>query len=233
MPTYSSAIADNIPEPQRPEPQRPRAKRPKEFWEIEPSDPQAKAWQDNPEDPTGPQLGNPATNASATAEQMRRSSVESATNSPEVVITNQNPQKEYIFLAEQNGFSKYTEFVDSVTSKASQDPSAFIARIAELQAQGCPMHRLLTASIGMSAEAGEFLEIAKKIAFQGKPYTEDNIEHLKIELGDIMWYVAQACISLDVSLDEILDRNISKLGARYPEGTFDAYYSENRKKGDL
>ena len=217
MPTYSNAIADNIPEPQRPQQAPAPRRRPKEFWEVEPGDPETEGWKDNPEDPKGPQIGNPA---NITASQMQKSSQESA-----VVITEkQTPQAD--------SFSKYTEFVDSVTSKASQDPSAFIARIAELQAQGCPMHRLMTAAVGMSAESGEFLEIAKKIAFQGKPYNEDNIEHLKIELGDIMWYVAQACMALDVSLDEILDRNITKLGARYPDGTFDAYYSENRKAGD-
>ena len=56
---------------------------------------------------------------------------------------------------------------------------------------------------------------------------------LKIELGDVMWYVAQACMALDISLEEVMDRNIDKLSKRYPAGTFDAYYSENRRAGDL
>jgi NTP pyrophosphatase (non-canonical NTP hydrolase) len=85
----------------------------------------------------------------------------------------------------------------------------------------------------MSAEGGEFLEIVKKIIFQGKPYNEDNVRHLKIELGDILWYVAQACMALDISLDEITDMNIEKLSKRFPEGHFSEYYSENRKEGDL
>ena len=95
------------------------------------------------------------------------------------------------------------------------------------------MHRLLTAAVGMSAEGGEFLEIVKKIIFQGKPYNEDNVRHLKIELGDILWYVAQACMALDISLDEITDMNIDKLSKRFPDGHFSEYYSENRKEGDL
>ena len=119
-----------------------------------------------------------------------------------------------------------------MTSAPSKDPSQFIARIAALQAGGCEIQRLLTAAVGISAEGGEFMEIVKKIIFQGKPWEEDNIEHLKIELGDVMWYVAQACMALDISLEEVLDRNIDKLSKRYPTGTFDAYYSENRKAGD-
>lgn len=128
---------------------------------------------------------------------------------------------------------KYVEFVDAVTSQESKDGEAFTARIADLYASDFPIERLLTAAVGMSAEAGEFTEIIKKIIFQGKPVTEENLFHLKRELGDIMWYVAQACIGLDISLDEIIEMNVEKLRSRYPGGEFDVYYSENRKEGDL
>jgi len=128
---------------------------------------------------------------------------------------------------------KYVEFVDAVTSQPSKDHEAFIYRLQELEGQGFPTERLLTAAVGMSAEAGEFTEIIKKMIFQGKPVTEENLFHLKRELGDIMWYVAQACIGLNISLDEVLVMNVEKLSARYPEGTFDVYFSENRKEGDL
>ena len=87
--------------------------------------------------------------------------------------------------------------------------------------------------LGISAEAGEFTEVVKKIFLQGKPYTEENVFHMKRELGDIMWYLAQACMALDITFDEILEMNVEKLSARYPEGTFDVHYSENRKEGDL
>ena len=93
--------------------------------------------------------------------------------------------------------------------------------------------QLLTAALGISAEAGEFTEVVKKIFLQGKPYTEENVFHMKRELGDIMWYLAQACMVLDISFDEVLEMNVEKLSARYPEGTFDVHYSENRKEGDL
>ena len=129
--------------------------------------------------------------------------------------------------------TKYIQFVDEVTSKPSKDHEAFVYRIQELEGQGFPSERLLTASVGMCAEAGEFTEIVKKIIFQGKPVNEDNLFHLKRELGDIMWYVAQACIGLDISLDEVLEMNVEKLVARYPGGNFDVHYSENRKEGDV
>lgn len=92
---------------------------------------------------------------------------------------------------------------------------------------------MLTAAVGMSAEAGEFTEIVKKIIFQGKKVNEDNLFHLKRELGDVMWYVAQACIGLNISLDEVLQMNFEKLSARYPEGSFNIERSENRVEGDL
>ena len=124
---------------------------------------------------------------------------------------------------------KYVEFVNAVTSKESKYPEAFFYRLQELEGQGFRSERLLTASVGMCAEAGEFTEIVKKIIFQGKPVNEENMFHLKRELGDIMWYVAQACMGLDISLDEIMEMNVDKLKARYPGGEFDVHYSENRK----
>ena len=127
----------------------------------------------------------------------------------------------------------YLEFVNAVTSKPSQDNEAFVYRIQELEGQRFPSERLLTAAVGMSAEAGEFTEVVKKIVFQGKPVNEENLFHLKRELGDIMWYVAQACMGLDTTIDEIIEMNVDKLKSRYPGGEFDVHYSENRKEGDL
>ena len=127
----------------------------------------------------------------------------------------------------------YLEFVNAVTSQPSKENEAFLYRIQELEGQGFPSERLLTASVGMCAEAGEFTEVVKKIVFQGKPVSEENLFHLKRELGDIMWYVAQACMGLDTTIDEIIEMNVEKLSSRYPHGTFDVHFSENRKKGDV
>ena len=130
-----------------------------------------------------------------------------------------------------SSFDKYTQFVNSVTSTESQDADAFIYRLQELGGD-VAIQRLLTAAVGISAEGGEFMEIVKKMIFQGKPASEDNLEHLKIELGDVLWYVAQACMALNISFEEVADMNIKKLEKRYPEGHFAEFYSENRKAGD-
>jgi NTP pyrophosphatase (non-canonical NTP hydrolase) len=129
--------------------------------------------------------------------------------------------------------NKYVEFVNTTTSKPSKNFSEFADRLNDLEIQGFPTERLLTAAVGMSAEAGEFTEIVKKIVFQGKPVNEENLFHLKRELGDIMWYVSQACLGLDISLEEVIQMNFEKLSARYPEGAFSIERSENRKEGDL
>ena len=138
-------------------------------------------------------------------------------------------------MTKQVDTQKYTEFVDAVTSNESKDYIAFNSRCFEIQKDpdGIPINRLITAALGMSAESGEFTEVVKKIVFQGKPYTEDNRFHMKRELGDVMWYVAQACMSLDTTIDEIIEMNVEKLQARYPGGEFDVHYSENRQEGDV
>jgi len=129
-------------------------------------------------------------------------------------------------------FERYQEFVSEVTSECSTNFVDFADRIGELDREGANIERLLTAGVGINAEGGEFLEIIKKMVFQGKPWNDDNREHLIIELGDIMWYVAQACIALEVSFDQVIARNVTKLEKRYPGGEFDVFKSENRAADD-
>ena len=128
---------------------------------------------------------------------------------------------------------KYIEFVYGVTSAPSTDYAALMARLTALETDNADTCKLLTAALGLTAEAGEFTEIVKKIVFQGKPYNNENVFHMKRELGDICWYLAQAFMALDTDFNEILEMNVSKLESRYPGGTFDVHKSENRKKGDL
>ena len=130
-------------------------------------------------------------------------------------------------------FSRYETFVDAVTSDASKDFVALADRLVELDGKGANIERLLTAGVGINAEGGEFLEIIKKMVFQGKPWNDANREHLIIELGDLLWYVAQATQALGISFEEVIERNVKKLESRYPGGQFDIYYSENRQEGDL
>ena len=129
---------------------------------------------------------------------------------------------------------KYLDFVTEVTSLPSTDLAALLARITSLDVEGdADIPRLLTAALGLTAESGEFTEVVKKIILQGKPYNEDNVFHMKRELGDICWYIAQACMALDTTFDEIIEMNVDKLKARYPGGEFDVHKSENRKEGDV
>ena len=129
-------------------------------------------------------------------------------------------------------FERYEEFVSAVTSEASTNFVDFADRIGDLDRQGANIERLLTAGVGINAEGGEFLEIIKKMVFQGKPWNEDNREHLIIELGDVMWYVAQATMALDISFDEVIQRNVKKLEKRYPGGSFEINRSEVRAAND-
>lgn len=138
--------------------------------------------------------------------------------------------------------NRYKEFVLAVTSDASKDLTTFMNRLDELDGNYVGEGRhgpdinvplLLTAGIGLGAESGEFEEIVKKMMFQGKPLNEENLFHMKRELGDIMWYWANACNALGFDPNDVIAENVKKLEARYPGGQFDAFHSENRKEGDI
>ena len=136
-------------------------------------------------------------------------------------------------MTKQVDFEKYSKFVDAVTSDESKDFLALSDRLVMLDEKGANIERLLTAGVGLNAEAGEFLEIVKKMIFQGKPWDDANREHLIIELGDVMWYVAQACIALQVDFEDVIKGNVKKLEKRYPGGSFEVIMSENRDENDL
>ena len=129
---------------------------------------------------------------------------------------------------------RYLDFVAGVTSQPSTDLPTLLSRMTDLDvSDDADIPRLLTAALGLTAESGEFTEVVKKIILQGKPYNDENKFHMKRELGDICWYLAQACMALDTTFDEVIEMNVDKLKARYPGGEFDVHHSENRKEGDL
>ena len=144
----------------------------------------------------------------------------------------EEPLKPEIPETKSVDFDKYAIFVDGVTSDPSKDYQFFTESLDNLDREGANIQRLLTAAVGLSAEGGEFMEIVKKMVFQGKPWNDDNREHLIIELGDAMWYVMQACSALDVSLEDVVAKSVEKLKKRYPGGEFDVYKSENRSVDD-
>ena len=130
-------------------------------------------------------------------------------------------------------FSTYSDFVKKVTSKPSLDLDALKKIMQDIEDKS-PIEsaRLMTAALGLGSETGEFVEIVKKMFLQGKPPTEDNIFHMKRELGDIMWYWVTACAALDLDPYEVINENQEKLAARYGE-KFEVGRSEVRKEGDL
>ena len=130
--------------------------------------------------------------------------------------------------------NKYQDFVEAVTSEQSNNAQVMADAIRNLEVMsGVNVSLLLTGAVGMSAEGGEFMEIVKKCIFQGKPLNEETQFHAKRELGDIMWYWINSCRALNIDPNEVIAENVRKLEARYPGGSFDAYYSENRQDGDL
>ena len=146
-------------------------------------------------------------------------------------------------MTKQIDLNKYSEFVEAVTSRDSNDLTAFINRLDyldgmwddKIEEKGPPINvpLLLTSAIGLGSESGEFQEIVKKLFFQGKPLTEETVFHMVRELGDIIWYWTNACRALDLDPNDVISENVVKLKARYPSGDFDPFYSENRKPGDL
>lgn len=135
-------------------------------------------------------------------------------------------------MTQQIDLNRYKDFVNAVTSNASNDLESLITRLRELnEVVNIPL--LMTGSTGVAAEGGEFAEIVKKCVFQGKPMNEETIFHMKRELGDIAWYWVNACRAIGVDPNDVIAENVRKLEARYPGGQFDVFYSENRKEGDL
>lgn len=132
----------------------------------------------------------------------------------------------------QIDLNKYRDFVSVVTSSPSNELEDMVKRLRELN-EVVNISLLMTGSTGIAAEGGEFAEIVKKCVFQGKPMNDETIFHMKRELGDIAWYWINACRAIGVDPNDVIAENVRKLEARYPGGTFDAYYSENRKTGDL
>lgn len=146
-------------------------------------------------------------------------------------------------MTKQIDLNKYSEFVEAVTSRDSNDLASFINRLDyldgmwddKLEEKGPTINvpLLLTSAIGLGSESGEFQEIVKKLFFQGKPLTEETVFHMVRELGDIIWYWTNACRALELDPNDVISENVTKLKARYPGGDFDPFYSENRKEGDL
>jgi len=137
----------------------------------------------------------------------------------------------------------YARFVDQCTSEASKNTYFLTNRLDKLcgttghkgseRWEELEVARLLTAVVGMMAESGEFAEVVKKKVFQADTqFTDEEIFHMKRELGDVLWYWVQGCKALGFTPEEVMDENIRKLEKRYPNG-FEVIRSEVREEGDI
>jgi len=136
-------------------------------------------------------------------------------------------------MLSKDKLKNYQNFVDQVTSKYSKNSKDLIERLKYVDDNNIAVSRILTAGVGLSGEIGEFNEILKKIIFQEKPITDETVTHLKKELGDIMWYIAQASIALDTDIEELIDINEKKLRSRFDGDSFDPKKSQNKQPDDL
>lgn len=137
----------------------------------------------------------------------------------------------------------YAKFVDTTTSDASRKTNVLANRVLNLRGNFSSLNdevtedvqvaRLLTAVIGMMAESGEFAEVVKKKVFQAdSQFSDQEVFHMKRELGDVLWYWCQGCMALGFTPEEVMQENIKKLEQRYPNG-FEVVRSEVRADGDI
>ena len=129
----------------------------------------------------------------------------------------------------------YRSFVQSVTSKESAHPHVLAVRVEELCAlihsepPDPPLNyaALLTGAVGLVAEAGELLDIVKKLTFHGDNYTPEMRAKMIKELGDVRWYFEQCLIGLDTTMAVVEQGNVDKLSARHSTGSFKTGYKSD------
>lgn len=99
----------------------------------------------------------------------------------------------------------------------SNDADAYQSKAAKfINPNETPRDHLTNWALGLAGEAGEVVEPIKKYLFMHKDL---NIKELSKELGDVLWYVAAMCTTLGLSLHDVMEENLQKLSARYPERT--------------
>ena len=146
-------------------------------------------------------------------------------------------------MTKQIDLNRYTDFVEAITSKESNDLTTFMNSLdtldgnfdEKIQTHGPDVNvpLLITGAMGMCGESGEFSEIVKKLIFHSKPLTIEVHQHLQKELGDIIFYWTNACLSLGIDPNTIIQMNVDKLLSRYPGGVFSVERSENREASDI
>lgn len=124
--------------------------------------------------------------------------------------------------------NEYSKFVDSVTSEISKDTEIWVETLDGLD-DLVNISLLNNGVMGLCGECGELTDLVKKINWQGKPYTDEIRGKIEKELGDILFYVIMTCQATLLDPNEVIQRNIDKLSARYPNG-FQVERSEGRNE---
>ncbi len=107
-----------------------------------------------------------------------------------------------------------------------------VLKTASPMSMATPENLLLQAVMGMCGEAGEAIDIVKKVLFQGHQLNDEEKKHFVIELGDVLWYVTTGAVAIGYDLEEVMQMNIDKLKARYGD-EFSVEGSVNRREGDM
>ncbi len=124
-------------------------------------------------------------------------------------------------------FEDYKDFIYSVTADVSKSDELFEQRFKLLSEKLKGRYSRMDNSIaGLAGEAGEVADMWKKIKFHSLEYNDETREKLIKELGDICWYLFSVADVLDISVEEIINKNIAKLKARHAHG-FSPEYMKN------
>ena len=114
-------------------------------------------------------------------------------------------------MDEKEYFAAYQSFVDGVTSETAKNDEVFAQNFAKLSKQlNGGYARLDHAVSGLCGEVGEVDDVWKKIKFMGLEYTQETRDMFIKELGDVCWYMFQACLALNIPFEEIINRNVEK-----------------------
>lgn len=131
-----------------------------------------------------------------------------------------NDGDDEIFRADAKALEKAIEIIQNSTMNFD----IYQALAQRTSNTTCSTSKLVNGVMGLNGESGECIDIVKKAEFQGHNLDTDKLID---ELGDVMWYIAEICEGLGISMSDVAELNIEKLKERYPNG-FESERSVNR-----
>ena len=142
-------------------------------------------------------------------------------------------QKDLSVLFNANNQNLISRVVTGARYGNVQDADSIMAIyptiVAKTHGYGSWDKQLINACFGIAGESGELVDVVKKHLFHGHDL---DINHLLLEMGDVMYYLCWLCQLLNLDFYEVCYANMDKLNARYPDG-FDSDRSQHREEGDI